>query len=64
MGLFGFIAKFSAVFAAGYSLIFAAANIVSGFFSSIVLSVAGWALIGLDFFALMVWLVNVVWYSD
>ncbi|GEM_PF-2175894 len=64
MGFVSFIAKFSAVFAAGYGLLFAATNIVSGFFTNIALSVAGWTLIGLDVFALMVWIVNAVWYNE
>ena len=64
MGFFSFIAKFSAVFAAGYGLLFAAANLVSGFLANIALNAFGWALIALDVFALFVWVVNAVWYSE
>lgn len=64
MGFFSFFAKFSAIFAAGYSLLFAATNLASGFFLDIALKLAGSLLIILGVFALMVWIVNAVWYSE
>ncbi len=64
MGFLSFVTKFSAIFAAGYSLVFAATNIVSGLFLDIALKLAGSLLIILDVFALMVWIVNAVWYSE
>lgn len=57
------MAKFSAVFAAGYGLLFAAANLVSGVLANIALSLTGWTLIVVDVFALLVWVVNAIWYS-
>ncbi len=64
MGFFSFIAKFSAVFATGYGLVFAATSLFSGIFFEAVLKLAGGLLIIIDVFALIVWIVNTVWYSE
>ena len=64
MGFFSFIAKFSAVFAAGYAMLFAATTFFSGIAVDILLKFAGGILIIVDVFALSVWLVNAVWYCE
>ncbi len=64
MGFFSFIAKFSAIFAAGYGMLFAATNIISDLFMDVLLKLAGGLLIIIDVFALIVWIVNAVWYSE
>ena len=64
MSYFSFFTKFSAVLAAGYAMVFAAANIVTNLLAGFALNAVGYALIGLDVFALVVWVVNAVWYSE
>lgn len=64
MGFFGFMAKFGAIFAAGYGMVFAATNLLSGVFFDFAIKFAGGLLIILDVFALLVWIVNAVWYSE